>query len=123
MKSVCIFVMPFSQGTYQRPETHHLTTKDSVEEEEEEDGAESFSEWSERVREKHMVGLVNKTTRTITFWSERMMTRKEKVKKGNIFKKMYDNYFRFYNPTAEFQQDGPTIGILGYSAQVVNNQR
>ena len=72
-----------SAGTvsYQRPETRHLTMMDEVDEEEEEDGAESFSEWSERVRERHMVGLVNRTSRTITFWSERMMTRKEKVNK------------------------------------------
>ena len=64
-----------------------MKDEDEVEEEEEEDGTESFSEWSERVREKHLVGLVNQTTRTITFWSERLMTRKEKVNKKISYKR------------------------------------
>lgn len=56
---------------------------DIEDEEEEEEGeaedVESDSNWLERVKKKQLVGIVNNTTRDITFWRERMMTRREKV--------------------------------------------
>ena len=55
--------------------------EDEEEEEEEAEGVESDSDWLERVKKKQLVGIVNNTTRDITFWRERMMTRREKVYK------------------------------------------
>ena len=55
--------------------------EDEEDEEEEAEGVESDSDWLERVKKKQLVGIVNNTTRDITFWRERMMTRREKVLK------------------------------------------
>ena len=54
------------------------------EEEEEAEGVESDSDWLERVKKKQLVGIVNNTSRNITFWRERMMTRREKVYKEKL---------------------------------------
>ena len=58
--------------------------EDEEEEEEEAEGVESDSDWLERVKKKQLVGIVNNTTRDITFWRERMMTRREKVLKEKL---------------------------------------